>query len=210
MPRPGPIILSPKGHRLTRNPARILYAAEQLRLMSPSLAMEQIRKYWKVHEVTAWRDISAAKQLIAQELDAIEVRAGEVRRNERIADKAEQAADLARARAEDATGSAADWGAVAQLQKTAIAASREISRLTGAYAPKEVKITHTGSIEVALRIDAVLLVLDARDHEDLARITAKILAAQAAGQIASAEDEEIEDAEIVEPDLGSGGAPGEN
>lgn len=209
MPPRAPVILTAKGNPLTRNPARVVFAADCLRRMTYSAARTEICKQWRIHKATAEKDIRAAKQLIALELDAIEVRAGEVRRNERIADRAEELAEEATVRAK-AGDSAANWSAVAALQRTAVAASREVSRLTGAYAPKEVKVTHSGSIDVALRIDAVLLVLDERDLADLDRITAKIAAAQAAGQLAEPEPEpepepeEVLDAEIVEP------GPGEN
>jgi hypothetical protein len=67
--------------------------------------------------------------VIALELDGMEVRAAETRRNERIADRAERLAAKA--------AKVQDWTAAAALQRSAIAASREVSRLAGAYAPKD-------------------------------------------------------------------------
>jgi len=120
MPKPTPLVLTAKGNPITRNPARVVFAADCLRRLTYSAARDEIVKHWGIHPATAEKDIRAARQLIALELDAIEVRAGEVRRNERIADKAEELAVAAAKRAELASSSAADWGAVAALQRTAI------------------------------------------------------------------------------------------
>jgi hypothetical protein len=150
MPKQGAISRTSKGNPITRNPARIEFAAEQLRHLTYTKARDAIVKQWGVGQATAERDIAAAKQLIALELNAIEVRAGEVLRNERIADTAEDLANKA-AKAED-------WAGAASLHRSAIAASREISRLTCAYAPTEVKVAHSGSVDVDLNIDAVLVV----------------------------------------------------
>ena len=76
-----------KGNPITRNPARIEFAAEQLRHLTYTKARDTIVKQWDVGQATAERDIAAARRLIALEFNASEVRAGEVRRNERIADK---------------------------------------------------------------------------------------------------------------------------
>lgn len=62
---------------------------------------------WSIHRSTAERDLSSAKQLIALECRASEVRVKEVIRNERIADKAEAAADAASASQRSRLASAA-------------------------------------------------------------------------------------------------------
>jgi len=164
MLKKGAISRTSRGNPITRNPARIEFAAERLRHLTYTKARDAIVQQWGVGRATAERDIAAAKQLIALECNAIEVRVNEVLRNQRIADKVETAADEASARARAAGGTAAEWSAVAALHKTAIAASREIARLTGAHAPREVKVSHPGSVEVALQIDAVLNVLDDREQ----------------------------------------------
>ncbi len=191
MPKPpARPILSPSGHALTRNPARIEFAAEQLRTLSYKEAVKAIVERWGIHPATAKGDLAAAKRLIALELDGLEVRAAEVARNERIANKAEDLAD--RAAAVAVSGTAADYGAVAALHRTAIAASREVSRLTGAYAPKQIEVKHSGTVEVALQIDAVLAILDERGRAAFRLIQEQIEAARADGRLALAapEDEE--------------------
>ena len=190
MPKPGPVITTARGNPITRNPARVNFAAEQLRTSTYSVARKAITERWGVSETTAERDLRAAKQLIALELDAIEVRATETRRNERIADKAETLAEKAAA--------VNDWAAAATLQRAAIAASREVSRLTGAYAPKQVEVTHTGTVEIALKLDAILDVLDEAGRAALHVVLAQIEDAKASGRLAlPAPEEEVEDAEIV-------------
>ncbi|HEX7841014.1 MAG TPA: hypothetical protein VF469_26235, partial [Kofleriaceae bacterium] len=139
MPKPGAIVRTEKGNAITRNPARVLFAADKIRDLPYTAARQAIMDRWGVHRATAERDIAAAKQLIARELNGMETRAAEARRNERIADKAEQLAEEA--------AQAKDWAGTANLHRSAIAASREISRLTGAYAPKEVQVSHSGADE---------------------------------------------------------------
>jgi len=196
VPKPAAPITTAKGNPLTRNPARIVYAAEQLRTSTYSVARTAIMNHFKVHKATAERDIRAAKQLIALELDAFEIRAAETRRNERIADKAEELAGKAAALGE--------YAEAATLQRTAIAASREVSRLTGAYAPKQVQVTHTGRVEVAvaLKVDAILAILDEAGLAAMRVVQEQIEAAKASGRLALPEpeedEEEVEDAEIVD------------
>jgi hypothetical protein len=202
MPKTGAIITTEKGNPITRNPARVVFAADQLRTKTYSAARDAIVARWGVHHTTAEKDIRAAKKLIALELDAIEVRAGEVRRNERIADRAEELAE----KAAKGAASAAELGAVAALQKTAIAASREVSRLTGAYAPKEIKVTHGIAGEVPLQIDAVLAILSPAGREHLEAVLDEIDAARVAGRLvdsAEAEDAEFTDLPADPPSSGT-------
>ncbi len=200
MPPRAAIIVTAKGNAMTRNPARIVFAADCLRTMTYSATREAIIKRWGIHKATAEKDIRAAKQLIALELDSLEVRAAEARRNERIADRAEELAAKATARAEAEGSSAADWGAVAALQRSAIAASREVSRLTGAYTPTRVSVTHSqaGPPELALKLDAILGILDAAGIAALHVVLEQIEAARADGRLAAPAEEEIEDAEYVD------------
>jgi hypothetical protein len=202
MPKTGRVIKTDKGHPITRNPARVVFAADQLRTMTYADARAAIVKRWGVSETTAERDIRAAKQLIASQLDAMEVRAAEVRRNERIADKAEKYA-------EEAAGDE-DWLAVATLQKAAIAASREVSRLAGAHTPKKIEVEHSGTVGVAYQIDAILEILDEAGRAAFRLVQEQIEAAKADGRLALPappeesddhdEDDEVQDADIVTGD----------
>lgn len=199
MGRPGAIITTAKGNAVGGNPARVLFAAQTLREHGTNETIRIIVAKFGIHRATAWKDLTKAKALIALELDAIGTRAAEARRNERIADKAEELA------AKAATDG--DFIGAATLHRAAVAASREIARLTGAHAPTKLEVTHTGTVEVDVRIDAVLSVLDEADLAALRVISEKIEAAKADGRIAApaADDEIIEDAELVD-DPG----PGEN
>jgi hypothetical protein len=96
-------------------------------------------------------------------------------------------------------GKPGDYGA-------AVAALREIGKIAGVYAPIKVEVEHTGHIEVALEIDATLSVLNEEDHAALRKIAEKIETARIAGLLPALveDDEEIEDAVVIEP------GPGEN
>ncbi len=198
MPKRGIVIRTDKGHPMTRNPARIVFAADLLRTMTYGAARTAIVKQWGINKSTAEKDIAAAKKLIALELDGMEVRAAEVRRNERIADHAEELANQAAERARASNSSAADWGAVAQLQKTAVMASREVSRLAGAYAPKQVKVTHSVAPELAHQLDAILGILSAAGRAHMDAVNEEILAAIADGRLAPPEQTEADDAEFTD------------
>lgn len=200
MPPRGALIKTARGNTVTRNPARVMFAADTMRNHGNRETARRIVKRFGIHIATARADVRAAKQLIALELDAIEVRAAEALRNERIADQAERMAKKA--------ARAGEFSAAAALQKSAIAASMQIARLTGAYAPTKVEIQHSGSVEVDIKIDAALSVLDEADLAALRIINAKVLAAMEDGRIAAPaddEDEDVEDAEIVDEP-----GPGEN
>lgn len=169
-----------------KEPDRLNFAIEQLRTKQLADARQEIMNRYNIGEQSANKEIRAAREVIAKSLNAVEVRIDEVTRLRRIADRTEKAADRALT-GEDCLGGAA-------LHKTAIAASKEIARLCGANAPEKVEITHTGSVEVSLQIDAVLNVLDDRDNADLARITEKILRAKQAGLLPiAAESTEVPD-----------------
>lgn len=197
MPKQGAISRTSQGNPIARNPARIEFAAEQLRHLTYTKARDAIMERWGVGRATAERDIRAARDLIASELDVAGVRVAEMRRNERIADRSEDlAAEAAKAQ---------DWAGVASLHRSAIAASREVARLTGACAPTEVKVAHNGSTDVELRLDAVLdvtaKILTPDEYDFLMRVMEKLAAAQDAGAFAALEDADVTDAEIVDDDL---------
>lgn len=204
-----PIVRSPKGHPLTRNPARIEYAAEQIRLLGYTDAVKAVVAKWKIHPTTAKSDIAAARQLVAHEMNGLEVRASETLRNERIAEKAERLADEAAKKGE--------LGAAASLHRAVIAASREVSRLTGAYTPSKVEVRHTAVLEAPLALDAILAILDDTGRAAMHVVLEQIEAAKGDGRLAlPAPDDEVppdpepvEDAEIVGesgPGTGSTGA----
>jgi hypothetical protein len=193
-PRAAPI-LTVNGNPITRNPARVVFAAELLRANNYAITRDAICSRWGVHKATAERDIRAAKQLIALETDFVEVRAGETKRNERIADKAEALADRAAAKGEHA--------AAATLHKAAIAASREVSKLNGAYAPKQIEVHHSTGGDLPYQLDAILAILDDDGIAAMRVVIGQIEAAKSSGRLALPEEspastEDIVDAEIVE------------
>lgn len=176
-------IRTPRGNVVRRNPARAAVALKMLRDGFGFLEIVKvIQEKWEVHRSTAAVDIRDAKRLLAEELgDQISERAAEALRMERVAEKAEKAGK---------------WLAV-------VAASRERSRLLGLHAPKRIEIEHSGSVEIALEIDATLAILDDEDHAALRRITEKLEGARVAGLLPAApapgsDDEDVVDAEIVE------------
>lgn len=148
MAKAKPIVRTESGNPITRNPARVEYAAERLREMTYNKARQAIMEHWGVSLGTASRDIAAARQLIGLELDVVSVRAVETRRNERLADRAEELSEKA--------ASDSDWNAAANLQRVAVAASREVARLVGACAPARVDVVQSASVDVELRVDLVL------------------------------------------------------
>jgi hypothetical protein len=180
--RPKHLLVTPKGNPVASNPARMELAFDEMRAgKSWGEIVDAIKARFEVDRATAARDILAAKRLLAAELgDRVMEQAQEALRMERVAEKAEAEGEY----------------------HAAVAASREKSRLLGLHAPKQLEVTHTDRLEIALEIDATLSVLDEADHEALRRIAEKIEAARAAGRLPSGED--VQDAEIVEP------GPGEN
>ena len=151
MERKRPTLLTAKGNKMTRDPARIEFAAEAIRTMNYAAAQAAIEAEFGVGKTAAQEDIAAARRLIALEFgDVVAIRAREANRLERLAEKAEGLADHA--------SNAKDYQGAAALKGRAIQASKEIARLTGATAPRELKVTHSGSVslDVELRVDAVL------------------------------------------------------
>jgi len=148
-------VLSAKGNRLTRDPARIEFAAKCLRKWTYSKTERAIVNRFGVHFSTAQQDIAAARKLIGLEFtDLVAVREQEAIRLARVADQTEE---LARDAAKNK-----DYQGTAALRGRVIQASKEIARLTGAAAPRELKVTHTGSIgiDVELKVDLVLAKLE--------------------------------------------------
>ena len=200
----GALIQTPKGNLISRDPARVVFAADQLRTKTYSYARKAIMAQWGVSRATAERDIAAAKQLIALELDGMEVRAAETRRNERIADRAERLAAKA--------AKVQDWTAAAALQRSAIAASREVSRLTAAYAPKEIKLSTGQAPELPLQLDAILGILDEEGRAAFRIVQQQIEAAKADGRLRLPEpaDHEPEEDSASAEDADFVDRPGEN
>lgn len=82
----------------------------------------------------------------------------------------------------------------------AVAALREIARIAGLHAPKELKVTHSGSVEVDHNLDAIIDVLDEIGRAAMRTVLAQIEAAKACGRLALPSGDEPMDAVIVEPD----------
>ncbi len=183
------------GTPVPRNVVRVRFAAEQLLTRSFAATRDAICAKFGVQRTAATRDIAAARKLIAAEMDVTTIRVTEVLRNERLADHSEALAHKA--------AHEGDYAGASTLRRTAILASREITRLTGAAAPVRIQISNGLPPELPLQIDQALAELDDRDRADLDRITAKLEAARAAGRMLPepAEDEsdgdDVEDAEIV-------------
>lgn len=183
------------------NPGRVEFAAETLRKKNYPKTRDAIMKQFGVSRATAERDIAKAKRVIAAELDAHRevVRAYETRRNERVADRAEELAGKA--------ATEKQWAAAAALQRAAIAASREVSRLNGAYAPAKIEVMHS-THEPSLQLDAILGILDEAGHAALGVVLSQIEAAKAEGRLKPLEPPsgEAEDAEFTD----NPARPGEN
>lgn len=107
----------------------------------------------------------------------------------RIAENAESMAMKARRQGEFLAASAS--------HKTVIAASREIGRMNGAYAPDKVEVSHGPPPELPLQLDAILGILSERGRAALDVVWDEIEQAKADGRLALPQPE-IED-EIVEP-----------
>lgn len=155
--------------------------------------MKRIAKKFELSEREAWRVISDARRLIAAEADKERphIRAMETVRLQRIAAEAESLAKAARRTGEFLAASAS--------HKSAIAASREIGRLNGAYAPDKVEVTHGASPELAAQLDAIWAVLDEAGQAAFRVIHEQIERAKQEGRLALPAPAEVEDAEIVDP-----------
>jgi len=165
--------------------------------MSSTKAVQQICSKFDLGEREAWRVIADARKLIATEADKErpQIRAMETLRLLRIAEAAEAMARKAHRQGE--------FIAAAASHRTAIAASREIGRLNGAYAPDKVEVTHGVELDVVCQIDACLAVLDEAGLAAFRVVAEQLERARADGRLQLPEDEtedETEDAEIVEPE----------
>jgi hypothetical protein len=140
----------------------------------------------------AERAIARAKIHLAERFDAeLPGRRAEVcRQLQRIADKQEEAHPVA-----------------------AVAAIREQAKILGFYAPKKFEVTHGTTPELALQLDAIIAVLNDEELAALRVVMAGIERAKAEGQLVlpagDGVDDEIEDAELVEPEPPPG-EPGGN
>jgi hypothetical protein len=161
----------------TRNPARVAEATGLLRRMSSTKAMKQIAGKFEISEREAWRVISDARKLIAAEADKErpQIRAMETVRLLRIAESAEAMARKARRQGEFIAASAS--------HRTVIAASREIGRLNGAYAPDKVEVTHGAEPELVLQIDAILAILTDAGRAAMDVVMGEIERAKADGRL---------------------------
>lgn len=178
----------------TRNPGRVKFAVDSLRRFSPSKTAKRIAKRFEVHEDTAWRDIAEARKLLAAtaEKERPQIRAMETLRLQRIAEEAMRLAKKAEEGGEMVAATAS--------HKSAIAASREIGRLNGAYAPDKVEVTHGASPELAMQLDAILTVLDEAGKAAFRVVQEQIERAKSEGRLAlPAPAEDVQDAEIVDP-----------
>ena len=104
-----------------------------------------------------------------------QIRAMETVRLLRIAESAEAMARKARRQGEFIAASAS--------HRTVIAASREIGRLNGAYAPDKVEVTHGAEPELVLQIDAILGILDDAGRAALDVVMQEIERAKADGRL---------------------------
>lgn len=153
-------------------------------------------------QATAERAIQRAKIYLAERFDAeLPARRAEVcRQLQRIADSQEEAHPVA-----------------------AVAAIREQAKILGLYAAKEIKVTHGTTPELALQLDAILAILSDTGRAALDVVMAEIEAAKREGRLAlpagddaepdaADDDDEVEDAEIVDDPGSAGGdpAPGGN
>lgn len=177
-----------------RNPGRVAFAVDSLRRFPPTRTCQRLKKRFDISDATAWRDIAEARKLLAAtaEKERPQIRAMETLRLERIAKEAERIAKLAEESGELIAASAA--------HKSAIAASKEIARMNGAYAPDKVEVTHGASPELAMQLDSILAILDEQGQAAFRVVREQIERAKTEGRLAlPAPDTEIEDAEIVDP-----------
>ncbi len=177
MPRPARITTTLSGAAIVGNPARVAFAQDSLLERSSGRTVKLLIERFEISRATAERDIAIARRLIAEtaESQRPQIRAIEMARLERVADAAEQLAGKARA-----TG---DCAAAAAAMRSVIAASREIGRLNGAYAPDKVEGTHGADPELALQIDAILGILDDAGRAALDIVMEQIEAAQRDGRL---------------------------
>jgi hypothetical protein len=143
--------------------------------MSSTKAMKQIAGKFEISEREAWRVISDTRKLIAAEADKErpQIRAMETVRLLRIAESAEAMARKARRQGEFIAATAS--------HRTVIAASREIGRLNGAYAPDQIVIGAT--TELPVQLDAILAILTDAGRAALDVVMGEIEAAKADGRL---------------------------
>ena len=177
MPRPPKITTTSSGAPIVGNPARVAFAQGSLLERSSGRTVKLLIERFEISRATAERDIATAKRLIAEtaERQRPQIRAMETVRLERVADAAEQLVDKALA--------TRDYVAAAAAMRSVIAASREIGRLNGAYAPDKVEVTHGAEPALALQIDAILAILDDAGRAALDIVMAQIAAAEADGRL---------------------------
>lgn len=176
MPRPPKIATTSGGSVIVGNPARVAFAQDSLLERSSGRTVKLLIERFEISRATAERDIATARRLIAEtaERQRPQIRAMETARLERVADAAEQLADKA-----TATG---EYAAAAASMRSVIAASREIGRLNGAYAPDQIVMQST-TMELPLQIDAILDVLSDAGRAALDVVMAEIEAAKADGRL---------------------------
>lgn len=177
VPRPPRITTTSSGATILGNPARVAFAQDSLLERSSGRTVKLLIERFEISRATAERDIATAKRLIAEtaERQRPQIRAMETVRLERVADSAEQLVDNAMA--------SGDYVAAAAAMRSVIAASREIGRLNGAYAPDRVEVTHGAEPELALQIDAILAILDDAGRAALDIVMSQIAAAEADGRL---------------------------
>jgi hypothetical protein len=177
MPRPPRITTTSSGAAIVGNPARVAFAQDSLLERSSGRTVKLLIERFQISRATAERDIATAKRLIAEtaERQRPQIRALETVRLDRVADAAEQLVDKAMA-----TG---DYAAAAPAMRSVIAASREIGRLNGAYAPDKVEVTHGAEPELVLQIDAILAILTDAGRAAMDVVMGEIEAAKADGRL---------------------------
>jgi hypothetical protein len=197
-----------RGLRYYGNPEHIRYALD-LDVQERKASMSQAGRYSRTVEALMSRfgcSASHAKRAIA---------AMRAYRMDALADKLPGiAADLVEQWQE-----IADKAQAAGEYTPAVAALREIGKVAGVYAPKEVKVTHVAAEGLSFQLDAILGILsEERGRPALRIVLEEIEAAKADGRLAlpapedetgeTEETEEIEDAEVVGD--GDGTPPGED
>jgi hypothetical protein len=169
--------------------------------MSSTKVMKQIAGRFEISEREAWRVISDARKLIAATADKErpQIRAMETVRLERIAMKAEEQADQA-AR----MGTVGSLLAAVSAHRAVIAASREIGRLNGAYAPEQVEVAQGPSMDLAYQLDRIFEVLDEAGRAAFRVVAEQLERARLDGRLALPQpDKEPDiDDEVVDMDPG--------
>lgn len=154
---------------------------------------ERIEKYFNCSQTSAERAMRAAEIHLAERFDAElpAERAKTCRQLQQIADEQEQ-----------------------KQPHAAVAALALKAKIVGMLAPKKIEVTHGASPELALQLDAILVVLSDAGRAALDVVLAEIEAAKRDGRLAlpesTEEHDEIEDAEIVESEPAEPGEPGTN